>query len=106
MSEIKKGHSTRHKYSEWPLTNKETMKNYVVGILSMFDHDLKLFKIEAENEYEAFKKAMVQFASLHGSEESEKDFQKSNDYPKNLDELEDFCANSDLCFSTIEISEF
>jgi hypothetical protein len=31
------------------------MKNYVVGILSMFENDLKLFKITAENEYEAVK---------------------------------------------------
>ena len=37
------------------------MKNYVVGILSMFENDLKLFKVVAENEYEAVKKGMVEF---------------------------------------------
>ena len=37
------------------------MKNYVVGILSMFENDLKLFKVMAENEYEAVKKGMVEF---------------------------------------------
>lgn len=32
------------------------MKNYIVGILSMFENELKLFKITAENEYEAVNK--------------------------------------------------
>ena len=39
------------------------MKNYVVGILSMYENDLKLFKVEAENKYEALKKGMVDFTS-------------------------------------------
>lgn len=30
--------------------NNKKMKNYVVGILSMFENDLKLFKITAEND--------------------------------------------------------
>ena len=39
------------------------MKNYVVGILdlSAYDLGLELFKVEAENEYDALKKGMLEF---------------------------------------------
>jgi hypothetical protein len=40
MIEDTKGHSTRHKPKEYPLTNIKTMKNYVVGILDLSAYDL------------------------------------------------------------------
>ena len=39
------------------------LKTFVVGILSLFDYDLKLLKISAENEYEALKKGMIESCS-------------------------------------------
>ena len=66
------------------------MKNYVVGILSMFDNDLKLFKITAENEYEAVKKAMVEFCETGKGKEMEIDFQNSIFYPKDLEGIYSF----------------
>lgn len=36
------------------------MKTFVVGILSLFGYKPKLLKINAENEYEALKKGMVE----------------------------------------------
>ena len=40
------------------------MKKYVVGILSMFENEVKLFKIEAVNKYEAVKKGMIEFCQM------------------------------------------
>lgn len=77
------------------------MKNYVVGILSMFENDLKLFKITAENEYEAVKKGMVEMCSDEESKQHELDYQKSKEYPKDLEELS--YAYEEIPFEVIEI---
>lgn len=45
------------------------MKNYAVGYLTFFENELKMFKIQADSEYEA-KKAMVEAA---GKEEYKQD---------------------------------
>lgn len=37
------------------------MKNYVVGIYSAFDYENKLFKVEADNEVEAMKQALLDY---------------------------------------------
>ena len=37
------------------------MKNYVVGVSDLNGYGLQLFKVDAENEYEALKKGMVGF---------------------------------------------
>ena len=55
------------------------MKNYVVGIISMFDNDLKLFKVIAEDEYNAVKKAMVEFAGNEENQKHEIDWQNSKE---------------------------
>lgn len=78
------------------------MKNYVVGILSMFENDLKLFKITAENEYEAVKKGMVEFAGDEENRKNEIDWQNSEDYPKDYEGL--FSVYEELPFSVIEVS--
>ena len=79
------------------------MKNYVVGILSMFENDLKLFKVMAENEYEAVKKGMVEFTDNPESKQYEIDWQNSEEYPKTYDELVDVLYNSDMCVNVLEI---
>jgi hypothetical protein len=102
MSENIKGHSTRHKAKEWPLTNKENMKNYVVGILSMYENDLKLFKVEAEDKYEALKKGMVDFTSEE-YKEHEIAFQNGAICPPNFESLTDYYAVGEIITEVIEI---
>jgi len=80
------------------------MKNYVVAIISFFENDIKQFKVTAENEYEAVKEGMVEFISEE-HRESEIDFQNSDDYPKDIDGLSDYCNNGDMGFSVIEVSQ-
>lgn len=77
------------------------MKNYVVGILSMFENDLKLFKITAENEYDAVKKGMVEFCDNEESKQFEINWQNSEDYPKTFEEL--LNAYEEFPFNVIEI---
>jgi hypothetical protein len=78
------------------------MKNYVVGILSMFDNDLKLFKVTAENEYEAVKKAMVESCGdSQEARESEIQWQNSEDYPEDLEGMQD--SYEEIPFNVIEI---
>jgi len=76
------------------------MKNYVVGIISLFENDLKLFKVTAINEYEAVKKGMLEFCDSEEAKQHEIDFQNSDNYPKNLNELE--CIYEEMPFSVIE----
>lgn len=77
------------------------MKNYVVGILSMFENDLKLFKVTAENKYEAVKKGMIEFYENEESKQYEIDFQSSEDYPETYEDL--FNAYEEVPFNVIEI---
>lgn len=80
------------------------MKNYVVGILSMFENDLKLFKVVAENEYEAVKKGMVDFTDNPESKQHEIDWQNSPDYPTDLEGL---CrVYEEVPFSVVEVGSF
>ncbi len=80
------------------------MKNYIVGILSMFENDLKLFKIVAENEYEAVKKGMIEFSGNEENKEYEINWQNSKDYPTDLEGL--YCVYEEVPFSVIEVSQF
>ena len=102
LSENTKGHSTRHKAKEWPLTNKENMKNYVVRILSLFENDLQLFKVEAEDKYEALKKGMVDF-TLEEYKEHELEFQNGAICPPNFESLTGFYNVGDIMTNVIEI---
>jgi len=77
------------------------MKNYVVGILSLFENNLKLFKITAENEYEAVKKGMIEFNEDEESKQFEIGWQNSEDYPKEFSEL--YNIYEEIPFSVIEI---
>ena len=74
------------------------MKNYIVGILSMFDNDLKLFKITAENEYEAVKKGMLEYSN---NDKNELEWQQSKDYPKDIEAM--YIAYEEMPFNVIEI---
>lgn len=77
------------------------MKNYVVGILTMYENELKLFKITAENDYEAVKKGMIDFCDTPESKQYEIDFQNSNRFPKDLDGLNTVYA--EVPFNVIEV---
>jgi len=81
--------------------NVNNMKNYVVGILSLFENDLKLFKITAENEYEAVKKGMLEFCQDEESKQHEIDWQNSDQYPKTYEEL--FYVYEEVPFNAIEV---
>lgn len=74
------------------------MKNYVVGVLSMFENNLKLFKVQAESDYEAVKKGMLLFSN---NDENEIEWQNSKDYPKDMQGL--ISAYEELPFDVIEI---
>lgn len=64
----------------------------------MFENDLKLFKITAENEYKAVKKGMLEFSN---NDENELNWQNSEDYPKDIEGL--YRAYEDIPFNIIEI---
>lgn len=102
MIENTKGDSTRHKAKEWPLTNIENMKNYVVGILSMYENDLKLFKVEAEDKYDALKKGMLEFTPDE-YKEHELEFQNGAICPPNFESLTGYYEVGDILTKVIEI---
>jgi len=78
------------------------MKNYVVAVISFFENDIQQFKVEAENEYEAVKKGILAFTKEE-YKKGEIAFQNSEDYPKDMDGLEDLYNNAEMDFSVIEI---
>lgn len=80
------------------------MKKYIVGILSMFENDLKLFKIEAKSEYEAVKKGMIEFSANEENKQYEIEWQNSNEYPKDLEGL--YRVYEEVRFNVIEVTEF
>jgi len=102
MTENTKGDSTRYKAKECPITNKENMKNYVVGILNMFDHDLKLFKVEAEDKYEALKKGMVGYTPEE-DKHYEIQFQNGTVCPPNFESLTGYYEVGEIITEVIEI---
>lgn len=77
------------------------MKNYVVGILSMFENDLCLFRITADDEYDAVKKAMIEFYKTAEEKQYEIGWQQSNEYPSDLEGL--IQAYEEIPFGVIEI---
>ena len=77
------------------------MKNYVVGIVSMFDNEMKLLKVQAESEYEAVKIGMINFYEDEGSQECETNWQNAEEYPKDFDGL--ILAYEEMPFKVIEI---
>lgn len=80
------------------------MKKFVVALISFFENDIKQFKIEAESDFEAVKKTLVEFAGPH--RQSEIDYQNSEDYPKDINELEIHLNNCEIDFSVIEVTGF
>lgn len=79
------------------------MEKFVVGYLSFFENDLKLFSIQAESEYEAIKKAMIEACSEDKYKESEIEWQNSEDYPKDKDSLIELLYNSDVVINVLKI---
>jgi hypothetical protein len=82
------------------------MNKYVVALISFFDNEIKQFKIEAESEYEAVKKSMIEMCTSDEGRESELEFQKTNEFPKNINEYSEYATNCDMDFSVTEVKEF
>ena len=102
MSENTKGHSTRHKAKEWPLKNKEIMKNYIVGVSDLNGYGLHLFKVEAEDNYDALKKGMLEFTPEE-YKEHELEFQNGAICPPNFESLTGFYDVGEIMTNVIEI---
>lgn len=79
------------------------MNKYVVAIISFFENEIKQFKVEGENEYQAVKKAMLEFSN---NSKHEIEFQNSADYPKDIEGLHYYCNSGDMDFSVIEVKDF
>lgn len=79
------------------------MKKYVVGYLSLFDYKLILHPVEAESEYEAIKKAMVEICSEEYRQD-EINWQNDPEYPKDYNSLVELLANSDTFAEAIEVT--
>lgn len=79
------------------------MKNYAVGYLTFFENELKMFKVQAESEYEAIKKAMVEAATKEEYKQDEIEWQESEKYPDNLEDLIEMLYNSDVAVNAIEV---
>ena len=77
------------------------MKNYVVGICSMFENDVKLFAITAENKYEAVKKGMLEHSN---NDVDELAWQASPDYPTDYDGL--CTVYEEIPFCVMEVGSF
>ena len=78
---------------------------YVVALISFFENEVKQFQIRAGNEFEAVKKAMVEFTNDKYKEE-EIAFQLSENYPTDILELTNYLSNSDMSFSVVEVGSF
>lgn len=65
---------------------KGKMKKYVVAVISFFENDIKQFKVEAENEYDAVKKGILSFTKEE-YRKSELEFQDSAEYPTDVNGL-------------------
>ena len=70
-------------------------KTYVVSTVNFFENDIKSKKIIALDEFDAVKKMMVLLCEDNeNAVADELAWQNSDDYPKNLDELEEVLANA------------
>lgn len=77
------------------------MKKYVVGYMSFFENDLQLHNVKADSELEAVKKVLVRLCS-DDSKKAEIEFQKSDDFPKTLNDLKQYYWNADALINVIE----
>lgn len=80
------------------------MKKYEVVVGCTITNFYKVFKIDAENEFEALKIGLVGFATSPETKQAEIDRQNSEDYPKDIDEL--FEIYNENYFSVIEENYF
>lgn len=67
--------------------NKKVIKKYVVGVISFYENELKLFNIEALNRYEAVKKSMLEYWDDEEVKRHELEWQQTDDYPKDYEGL-------------------
>ena len=79
------------------------MKNYVVAICCFLEPEIKLFKIQAENDYEAVKKGMLEYTPEKYKDDTI-ELMNSIDYPKDLKSLIAFYVEMELMFSVIELN--
>lgn len=72
------------------------MNNYIVGITNLFEGSIKLYKIEAENEIEAIKKAVITSAE---SEDTKNDYTEWMNSLSDYEEIMEATINSELLVS-------
>lgn len=77
------------------------MKQFVVAVISFFDNEIKQYKVEAESDFEAAKKVLVEFAGNY--KEDEIKHQNSDDYPKDLKSLRVYLGNGEMDISVMEV---
>jgi len=82
------------------------MKKYVVALISFFDNEIRQFKIEAESDYEAVKKAMVEFCDSEDGVKDQINWQNDPLFPVNLERLKLDVVNAEMDFCVTEVKEF
>lgn len=78
------------------------MKIYCVAILSFFDNEIHQFIITSNSPFNAVKLALLENCNSE-QKEAEIDWQNSDDYPTDLESLDDYLANGEIVFSVIKI---
>ena len=79
------------------------MKNYVVALIDFFDNKIKQYKVEAENEYEAFKIAYLQFMD---NDKNTKEWLESDKFPETMIGIMGNIGDWEMDCSIIEVKEF
>lgn len=78
------------------------MKKFVVGYLTFFENELILHQVEANSDYEAVKKTMLEITSEEYKDD-ELQWQNSEDYPKTMQELKNHLFDADTVINVIEL---
>ncbi|WIC41441.1 hypothetical protein MA9V1_177 [Chryseobacterium phage MA9V-1] len=79
------------------------MKKYVVATMNFFDNKIIQKVVEAESDIEAAKKFRASQYNNDEDNANELEFQQSPDYPKTVEELDQYLFNGDELISVIEI---
>jgi len=73
------------------------MKTFVIGILSFFENENRLFKVTAENEVDAMKQALIEFTNPKYREDQ---IEWNKTIGNTVAEIQDACFNSDMSITT------
>jgi len=76
------------------------MKKYIVGYLNFFDNELRVYKIEANNEIESIAIARLLYNNIIINDENIQNELKY--YPDNIDNLYEIASSGEWAFDIIE----